>query len=47
MWHFHSGPLQPFDEPREPFGDTLEQRGLGGNPYGEPIVYTFNLEDRA
>lgn len=44
MWHFHSGPLQPFDEPREPFGDTLTQRGLGGNPYGEPITYTFTLE---
>ncbi|MEV0733677.1 hypothetical protein AB0M79_28145 [Polymorphospora sp. NPDC051019] len=44
MWHFHSGPLQPFQEPRPAFDDTLTDRGLGGNPYGEPITYTFTLD---
>lgn len=44
MWHFQSGALQPFDEPRPAFDDTLADRGLGGNPYGEPLIYTVNLQ---
>ena len=47
MWHFHSGPLQPFDEPRPAFEDTLTQRGIGGNPYGDPLIYTVNLNQVA
>ena len=43
MWHFHSGPLQPFDEPRPLYGDTLDERGLGGNPYGVTISTTTEL----
>jgi hypothetical protein len=40
MWHFQSGPLQPWDETRPGFDDTLTQRGLGGNPYGFSISTT-------
>ncbi len=46
MWHFQSAKLQPKTEPRIPFGDTFEDRGLGGGPYGEPITYTYTLADR-
>ncbi|MCW2523485.1 MAG: hypothetical protein JWO63_1820 [Frankiales bacterium] len=43
MWHFHSSALQPWDEPRPGFEDTLTQRGLGGNPYGLSISNTTDL----
>lgn len=43
MWHFHSSALQPVDQPRPAFDDTLNDRGLGGNPFGEPALHTVNL----
>ncbi len=43
MWHFQSAPLQPLEFPRPAFDDTLRQRGLGGNPYGQPLVTTVSL----
>lgn len=40
MWHFHASPLPPADEPRPSIGDTVEQRGVGWNPWGEPLRVT-------
>ena len=37
MWHFHCSPLPPDDEPRPCFNDTSAERGLGANPWGEPL----------
>jgi hypothetical protein len=37
MWHFHCSPLPPEDEPKPAFGDTAKDRGLGWNPWGEPL----------
>lgn len=37
MWHFHCSPLPPATELRPAFGDTSEQRGLGGFPGGQPL----------
>ena len=37
MWHFHCSPLPPEDEPRPSVGDTARERGLGDNPWGEPL----------
>lgn len=36
MWHFHCSPMPPADEER-PLGGTPAERGLGGNPWGEPL----------
>jgi hypothetical protein len=45
MWHFQSAVLQPVNKPRDPFNDVLTQRGLGGSPLGEPLVYTVTLDN--
>jgi ketosteroid isomerase-like protein len=37
MWHFHASPLPPEDELRPCFNDTARERGLGYNPWGEPL----------
>jgi hypothetical protein len=37
MWHFHASPLPPEDEKRPCFDDTGAERGLGANPWGEPL----------
>jgi hypothetical protein len=37
MWHFHASPLPPEDEPRPSIDDTARERGLGTNPWGEPL----------
>jgi hypothetical protein len=37
MWHFHASPLPPEDEPRPSIDDTARERGLGANPWGEPL----------
>jgi ketosteroid isomerase-like protein len=34
IWHLHASLLCPPDEPRPGIGDTSNQRGLGGNPWG-------------
>ena len=40
MWHFHCSPSPPADEPRPALGGTANERGLGGNPWGEAIRVT-------
>ncbi len=40
MWHFHCSPSPADDEPRPAVGGTATERGLGGNPWGEPINAT-------
>jgi ketosteroid isomerase-like protein len=37
MWHFHCSPLPPATETRPAFADTPEERGLGGNPWSDPL----------
>ena len=37
MWHFHCSPMPPEDEPRPGLGGTRKERGLAGNPWGEPL----------
>jgi hypothetical protein len=37
IWHYNGSPLPPADEPRPAFGDTHAERGVGGNPWGEPL----------
>jgi hypothetical protein len=37
MWHFHCSQLAPEDEPRPGFNDTSRERGLGWNPWGQPL----------
>lgn len=41
MWHFHASPLPPEDEPRPSINDTARERGLGQNPWGEPLRVVF------
>jgi hypothetical protein len=38
MWHFHCSDHAATDRPRMGFSDTFHDRGLGGNPFGEPLV---------
>ena len=44
IWHLHASMLCPEDEPRPGFGDTARERGLGGNPWMEPLSV---LQDRS
>ncbi len=46
MWHFQSAPMQPWNEPRMAFGDSLAKGEFGGNPYGLSINYPVDLVPR-
>jgi hypothetical protein len=37
MWHFHCSFLPDADLKRVGFDDTHTERGLGGNPWGDPL----------
>jgi hypothetical protein len=40
MWHFNCSPMPSPDEPRPGFGDTRNERGLGGGPGITPLRVT-------
>lgn len=46
MWHFQSAAMQPWNEPRPAFGDSLGEGSFGSNPYDVTVEYTVDLVPR-
>lgn len=46
MWHFQSASMQPWDQPRTAFDDSLAEGEFTANPYGVSISHTVDLVPR-